>query len=302
MPDDPIAPNPFSIPISGVRVGHWTGVGTGVTVVLAPDGTVGSAEIRGGAPATRELAVLDPLRTVSRVDAVALAGGSAFGLATADGVMRFLAERGQGFPTAGGPVPIVPTACVFDLVESAGPAPGPEAGYAAAGAAGSTTPLGRIGAGRGATVGKWRGRDHAVAGGFGAAAARCDVAHVIAFAVVNAVGDVVGEDGSLLAGSTAPAGAPGFPDPAPFEEKGEDGRPNTTLVVVATDAVCDKLACHLVAQSAHDGFARALRPAHTRFDGDVAIALATGVVETHLDRLRAVAADVVAAAIRAACR
>ena len=100
-----------------MRVGHWTGAGTGVTVLLAPEGTVGSGEVRGGAPASRELALLEPDRTVTRVDAVVFAGGSAFGLAAADGVMRFLAERGVGFPTAGGPVPIVPAACVFDLAE-----------------------------------------------------------------------------------------------------------------------------------------------------------------------------------------
>ena len=107
----------FAIQIAGLRVGHWTGAGTGVTVILPPSGTVGAGEVRGGAPASREVALLEPGRTVTRVDAVVLAGGSAFGLATADGVMRFLAERGLGFPTAGGPVPIVPTACVFDLVE-----------------------------------------------------------------------------------------------------------------------------------------------------------------------------------------
>ncbi len=292
-------PGEVAIPIAGLRVGHWTGTGTGVTVVLAPDGTVGSAEVRGGAPATREIALLEPGRTVARVDAVVLAGGSAFGLATADGVMRFLAERGQGFPTAGGPVPIVPAACVFDLAELGGARPGPDDGYAAAEAAtGNATPTGRIGAGRGATVGKWRGREHAVPGGFGAATARCDDAHVVAFAVVNAVGDVLADDGSVVAGSTAPAGAPGFPVDTPFEEAGA----NTTLVVVVTDAVCDKLGCHLIAQSAHDGLARALRPAHTRFDGDLTIALATGAVETNLDRLRAAAADVVAEAIRIAPR
>jgi L-aminopeptidase/D-esterase-like protein len=278
-----------------------------VTVVLAPEGTVGSCEVRGGAPATRELALLEPGRTVTRVDAVLLGGGSAFGLAAADGVMRFLAEHGQGYPTATGPVPIVPAACVFDLVESVGFAPGAAEGYAAAAAAGTATPVGRVGAGSGATVGKWRGREHAVAGGFGVAAARCDDANVVALAVVNAVGDVVADDGALLAGSRAPAGSPGFPVDAPFEENaveesGGEARANTTLVVVVTDAVCDKLACHLVAQSAHDGFARALRPAHTRYDGDVAFALATGVVDTHLDRLRAVVADVVADAIRVAPR
>src|ERR1700730_14187895 len=117
-------PHDVTVPIAGLRVGHWTGAGTGVTVILLPENSVGSCEVRGGAPASRELALLDPERTVKRVDAVVLSGGSAFGLATADGVMRFLAERGQGFPTAGGPVPIVPAACVFDLVESGGPAPG----------------------------------------------------------------------------------------------------------------------------------------------------------------------------------
>jgi L-aminopeptidase/D-esterase-like protein len=294
----------FAIPIAGLRVGHWTGDGTGVTVVVAPDGTVGSGEVRGGAPASRELALLDPIRTVTRVDAVVLAGGSAFGLAAADGVMRFLAERGQGYPSAGGPVPIVPAACVFDLVESGGPPPGADDGYAAAAAAvdaGSTTPTGRIGAGRGATVGKWRGREHAVPGGFGVAATRTDGAHVVAFAVVNAVGDVIAADGTVVAGSTAPPEAPGFPTDAPFEEKGEAGA-NTTLVVVATDAGLDKLGCALMAQSAHDGLARALHPSHTRFDGDLAIALATGTVEAQLDRLRVAAADVVAEAIRVAPR
>jgi L-aminopeptidase/D-esterase-like protein len=288
----------FAIPIAGLLVGHWTGEGTGVTVVLPPDGTVASCEVRGGAPATRELALLEPSRTVARVDAVVLSGGSAFGLATADGVMRFLVERGQGFPTAGGPVPIVPAACVFDLVEARGLPPGADDGYAAARAAGAAPAIGRVGAGRGATVGKWRGREHAVAGGFGAAAGRCDSAHVIAFAVVNSVGDVVGDDGRVVAGSTAPPGGPAFPTQEPFEEHGA----NTTLVVVVTDAICDKLECNLMAQSAHDGVSRAVRPAHTRFDGDLAIALATGTAEAHLDRLRAVAADVVAEAIRVAPR
>jgi len=294
----------FLIPIAGLRVGHWTGTGTGVTVVLPPDETVGSCEVRGGAPATRELALLEPGRTVARVDAVVFAGGSAFGLAAADGVMRFLAEHGRGFPTAGGPVPIVPTACVFDLVESAEAPPSADDGYVAATAAAhvapgpASTPIGAVGAGRGATVGKWRGRQYAVAGGFGAAAGRCDDAHVAAFAVVNAVGDVIADDGTVVAGSTAPAGMPAFPTGEPFAEHAA----NTTLVVVATDAVCDKVACHLVAQSAHDGLARSLRPAHSRFDGDLTIALSTGTVDAHLDRLRAVAADVVAEAIRAAPR
>jgi L-aminopeptidase/D-esterase-like protein len=134
-----------------------------------------------------------------------------------------------------------------------------------------------------------------VPGGVGLAHAGVEDATVVALAVVNAVGDVVGEDGTLLAGSTAPSGAVGFPDPRPFEETA-----NTTLVVVVTDGRCDKLGCHLVALSAHDGMARCLRPSHTRFDGDLAVACATGTVDVHLDRLRAAATEVVAAAIRAA--
>jgi len=260
--------------------------------VWAPAGTVGSGEVRGGAPATRETALLDPTRLVDRVDAVVLSGGSAFGLAAADGVVRFLAERGQGFPTAAGPVPIVVGAALFDLPVAI--APGPEEGWAAAvdAARGGPAASGRVGAGRGATVGKWRGREYAVPGGLGTAAQRVGDATVGALVACNSAGDVIGPDGVVLAGSTAPAGAPGFPAPTPFE--------HTTLVVVATDARVGKVECHLLAQSAHDGLAQAIRPAHTRYDGDFAAALATGEVDAHPDRLRVAATEAVAAAVRAA--
>jgi L-aminopeptidase/D-esterase-like protein len=282
--------------VVGVRVGSWTGAATGVTVVLAPEGTVGSVEVRGGAPATRETALLDPTKVVTRVDAVVLTGGSAFGLATADGVMAFLAERGQGFPTGGGPVPIVPTAAIFDLVASGGERPTARDAYAAASAAERDEPLrsGRVGAGRGATVGKWHGPEHAAPGGLGTAGAREGDAVVGALAVVNAVGDVIDDDGRVLAGSTAPAGSPPFPSPA------LGALEHTTLVVVATDAALTKTECLLLAQSAQHGVARALRPSHTRFDGDVAFALATGIVDGHVDRVRIAATEVVAAAVRAA--
>jgi L-aminopeptidase/D-esterase-like protein len=291
-----------SFPVPRVRAGHVTGHGTGVTVLLFPDGSVGSAEVRGGAPATREIDLLDPSRTVARIDAVVFSGGSAFGLRTADGVMQYLAERGQGYPTATGPVPIVPAACIFDLPESRGTAPTVDDGAAAAVAAARDEPLatGPVGAGTGATVGKWRGRDGAVPGGIGVAATELDGAYVAALAVVNAVGDVVAPDGRVLAGSTAPPDAPAFPTLVPFEE--DEQRGNTTLCVVVTDGRCDKASCALVAQSAHDGFARALRPAHTRYDGDLAIAVSTGAVDVHLDRLRIAAAEVVADAIRAAAQ
>ena len=291
--------------IEGLRIGHWTADATGVTVILAPAGTIGSGEVRGGAPATREFALLDPTCTVARVDAVVLTGGSAFGLAAADGVMRFLAERGQGYATAGGPVPIVPAAAIFDLVESGGTRPGADEGYAAAVAAATDGELerGRVGAGRGATVGKWRGREHAVDGGLGVAVSEVDGSRIVAVAVVNSVGDIVGVDGRVLAGSTAP-GAGDAGAALPTAVFGGDERANTTLVVVATDARLDKVGCHLVAQSAHDGMARAIRPSHTRYDGDLTIALATGTGDepvrddVHLDRVRIAAADATEAAIR----
>jgi L-aminopeptidase/D-esterase-like protein len=283
--------------VPGVQAGHWTGDDTGVTVVVLPPGTVGSVEIRGGAPATRETAVLDPLATVEQVDAVVLSGGSAFGLATADGVMRALAEQGRGFPTRGGPVPIVPAAAIFDLVASGGGPPGPEEGRAALAAAqdpdaGPFT-TGRVGAGRGARVAKWRGAEHGTTGGLGGATARDGEVVVAAIAVVNAVGDIVDEDGTMIVGSQAPPDDPGFPDPTPFE-----AGTNTTLVVVVTNARCTKVECHLLARSAHHGMARAIHPSHTRHDGDLAFALATGAVEAHLDRLRVMVTEVTAEAIR----
>ena len=283
--------------VPGIRVGHWTGKRTGVTVVLTPPRTVGSAEVRGGAPATRETALLDPQRLVDQIDAVVLTGGSAFGLATADGVMRHLEAQGRGVVTSGGAVPIVPTAAVFDLAASGGERPGPEEGRAAADAAevGAPVQVGRVGAGRGVTVGKWRGPDHAVPGGLGSQSAVDGDAVVGALVVVNAIGDVVADDGRVVAGSTAPEGTPAFPDPAVFRP-GE----NTTLVVAATNANLTKAECHLLAVSTHHGVARALHPSHTRFDGDVAFALATGAVEGHLDRLRVLATEVVADAVRAA--
>ena len=289
-----------SFPIAGVRAGHVTRDGTGVTVLLFPTGTVGSAEVRGGAPASRELEALQPGRLVARVDAVVFSGGSAFGLAAADGVMHYLAERGQGFPTVGGPVPIVPAACVFDLVEGGGARPGPADGEAAAVAAARDEPLalGRVGAGRGATVGKWRGRAGAVPGGVGLASTTVDDASVAALVVVNAFGDVIAADGSVLAGSTLPAGTDLLTEEAPFED--DTALTNTTLAAVVTDATFDKQECHLLAQSAHDGMARALHPAHTRVDGDVAIAVSTGRVAVALDRVRMAASDLVAEAIRSA--
>jgi L-aminopeptidase/D-esterase-like protein len=290
--------------VPGVRVGHWTGGDTGVTVVLFPPETVASAEVRGGAPATRETALLDPTSTVQHVDAIVFSGGSAFGLATADGLMAELAEQGRGFPTRAGPVPIVPAAALFDLADEASrtAAPGPEEGRAAlraalAGNEGDPTAFerGAVGAGRGARFAKWRGAEHALPGGLGTASVHDGDVVVGALAVVNAVGDIVGDDGSTLAGSSAPKDALPFPESKPFEEAAPT---NTTLVVIATNARCTKLECYLLAQSGHHGLAQAIHPSHTRYDGDVVFAAATGAVDAHFDRLRVLATEITAAAIR----
>jgi len=292
--------------VPGVRAGHWTGAATGVTVIVFPPETVGSVEIRGGAPATREIAVLDPLASVEHVDAVVLTGGSAFGLAAADGVVRALAEQGRGFPTRGGPVPIVPAAAIFDLVVAGDERPGADEGRAALAAAldPAAAPLatGRVGAGRGASVAKWRGGEHGTTGGVGSASARDGEVVIAALVVVNAVGDVHAADGTPIVASQAPPDVPGFPEEAPFEAPADgeaDGpRTNTTLAVVATNARCTKVQCHLLARSANHGLARSIHPSHTRHDGDLAFACATGVVDAHFDRLRVMATDVTAEAVR----
>jgi L-aminopeptidase/D-esterase-like protein len=295
--------------VPGVLAGHWTGAATGVTVVVFPPETVGSVEIRGGAPATRETAVLDPLASVEHVDAIVLTGGSVFGLATADGVVRALAEQGRGFPTRGGPVPIVPAAAIFDLVVAGDERPGADEGRAAlaaalAAASGPGAPplaTGRVGAGRGASVAKWRGGEHGTTGGIGSASARDGEVVVAALVVVNAVGDVFEADGAPLVASKAPPEVPGFPEEAPFETpaapNGLAGT-NTTLAVVATNARCTKVECHLLARSANHGLTRAIHPSHTRHDGDLAFVCATGTVDAHLDRLRVMATDVTAEAVR----
>jgi L-aminopeptidase/D-esterase-like protein len=271
--------------------GHWTGTDTGVTVILPPPGTVASGEVRGGAPATREFALLDPSRLVDRVDAVVLSGGSAFGLSAADGVMTLLRERGTGFATPAGPVPIVVGMSIFDGSVGTVP-PDAAAGRAAALAALAGEPLatGAAGAGTGAGTGMWRGgRDP---GGVGVATGTAGPATVAVLAVVNAWGDVL-----------APDGRPVFAGPPVTAPAAALGRANTTLAVLVTDARLDKTGCHLLAQSGHTGFARAIHPAHSRFDGDAVVALATGAVpDANPDLVRAVAAETTAAAIRAAVR
>jgi L-aminopeptidase/D-esterase-like protein len=274
--------------VGGVRVGNWTDpvARTGCTVVLFPEGTVASGEVRGGAPATREFMLLEPHRLVERIDAVVLSGGSAFGLAAADGVMRWLERQGSGFATAAGPVPIVVGMALYDLLDGdPSVRPGAEEGFAASEAAvAGTVEVGRVGAGAGATISKWRGSEHRRPGGIGTEAVRHGALVVAALLAVNAFGDVDGAAG-------------GESDDA-FTEVFGLPLTNTIIGVIATNADLDKQACHLVAQSGHDGIARAIFPPHTRFDGDALVAAATGGVGAGVDLVRALAVRAVERAVR----
>jgi L-aminopeptidase/D-esterase-like protein len=308
-------------PPEGFEVGHWTDrdARTGCTVVMAPPGTRGAVDVRGGGTGTRELEALAPLANAEGPNAVLLTGGSAFGLAAADGVVRWLETRGLGRPTPVGVVPLVPTAVVFDLAEGEpGRRPGPDEGYAACEAAAGGIPRrGRIGAGAGAAVGKVLGRERATPGGVGYAAARLSGGETLAaIAVANGSGDVIAEDGKVLGGPHGDRGEllrsaelihemPQLPDWA--MRPGQ----STTLACVCTDAALDKRGCGIVARSASAGIARAVDPAFTPLDGDIVFCLASGLwppaapgpaASWSLTVLGTVAATVTAAAIRDAVR
>lgn len=274
-------------------MGHWTDpVGlTGCTVVLCPPGTVGSGEVRGGAPGTRETDLLRPGMLVHEVNAVLVTGGSAFGLAAADGVMRWLEERGVGFDTRVAKVPIVPAAVLFDLgVGDPAARPGPEAGYAACESASEQVSEGKVGAGTGARI-----AGGTADGGIGTVALSEDGLTVGALAAVNAFGEIVDEERTVIAGAL----------PDDVIEHPPFGLTNTTIAVVATNARLTRERAHLLAIAAHDGLARAVRPAHTMWDGDTVFTLATGTTDTKeapQPMLERMAEDAVADAIRRAVR
>jgi L-aminopeptidase/D-esterase-like protein len=285
----------------GVRVGHWSDkdAGTGCTVVIPPRGNVASVQVRGSSPGSRELVSLHPSRRLDEVHAVMLAGGSAFGLAAAHGAMEWLEERGIGYETPIATIPIVPSAVVFDLGTITGRVrPGAAEGKAACDAATEEgVAVGRVGAGTGATVGKWAGREHLAPGGLGIGVAEDGRARVSALAVVNAIGDVLDEDGSVLAGTSAPS--PSFllgASPAPGAAE------NTVLVVAVTRANLAKREVHFLAGRAADGVTATVRPAHTRYDGDVAFALAVpdeaDAPAPNVDLLGTLARTAVTAAVR----
>jgi L-aminopeptidase/D-esterase-like protein len=303
------SPQPGLSAVRGLKVGHFTMAGrpTGCTVVLAESGAVGGVDVRGSAPGTRETDLLNPVNTVEKVHAIVLSGGSAFGLDAASGVMRYLDERGIGFETAFGNVPIVPAAVLFDLnVGDPKIRPTADCGYRAAAAA-SDGPVqeGNVGAGSGATVGKLAGTARAMRGGLGTASITTREGLVVAAMVaVNAVGDVIDPaTGRVVAGVRTEDGK-GLADARTLvrsgvlEPPGKFGR-NTTIGVVATNATLTKAQATKVAQMAQDGLARSIWPAHTPLDGDTIFTLATGERSSPVDLMTigALAADAVAEAV-----
>jgi len=303
-----IQPSGSITEVAGIRVGHFTDARrpTGCTVVLAEDGAVAGVDVRGAAPGTRETELLSPLNAVEQVHAILLAGGSAFGLDAAGGVMRWLDERGIGVQVGPVRVPIVPAAILFDLwVGDPRIRPDAAAGYAACEAASSEPPAeGSVGAGAGAAVGKLFGIERAMKGGIGTASLRIGGATVAALVAVNAVGDVLDpRTGQVVAGARTADGRAllcsvqallGGEIPPPLQAGGA-----TTIGVIATDAVLTKAQACKLAQMGHDGLARSINPVHTLTDGDTLFALATGRsgLTPHLTLLGVAAAEVTALAV-----
>ena len=300
--------------VDGIAVGHFTMPGrpTGCTVVLAPAGTIGSVDVRGAAPGTRETSLLAPVSDVQMVNAIVLAGGSAYGLEAASGVMQWLDERGVGYPVgAAGVVPIVPSAILIDLWFGGDPRvrPNADCGYRAAAAA-SARPVqdGNVGAGAGATVGKSagviaRGRSGPMKAGIGSAAIRHANGLVVAAIVaVNAAGDIIDPvTGRVIAGVRGADGRladarKGVRSGTPSTARAGE---NTTIGIVATNARLSKVEAQKVAQMAHDGYARAISPIHTLVDGDTVFSLATGTWNgtSSQGEIGALAAEVMADAI-----
>jgi L-aminopeptidase/D-esterase-like protein len=293
--------------VAGITVGHATleAHGTGCTVVLAPDAGMRAAVcVRGRATGTRELDVMDPRHLVERVDAILFTGGSALGLGAADGVMRWLRERGRGLEVGDrGTIPIVPSAVIFDLGNAGKPLgwPSPDDAYRACEQASESYEDGRVGVGRGATCGKAAGLDKMIPAGIGSWADRFGEVIVSALVVVNAVGDVRNARGEIIAGTVdslrylAEGGAP-FGDPARLTR-------NTTLAVIATNADLDRVQLQALAHTGSDALARRITPYGTLFDGDVIFTVSTAAVKPKSPlQVDAIAALVVPQAVERAVR
>lgn len=302
----------MALGVEGTRVGVWTHPNgqTGCTVVLAPPGSLGAAAVRGGAPGSRETAVLSATSNVRECHAIVLSGGSAFGLATADGVSDWCEQHGIGYDRFVARIPIVGGAIVFDLRAPGAPRPGRDAGWAACEAAVEDDPaMGAVGVGAGCTAGKTAGIEWAVRSGQGWAVERAGGVTVGALVAVNPLGDVLDEQGAILSGSRAPASAPRFPavgPPGPPDQTRETITPgegeNTVIGCLVTDAELTKPDAARAADLANNGIARAISPAHTSYDGDALFLLCAQRVPASLDLVAHLGALAVAAAVRAAVR
>ncbi len=288
--------------VAGLLAGHAqdTEALTGVTVLLARDGAVCGVDVRGSAPGTRETDLMAQARTVQKANAVLLAGGSAFGLAAADGVMLFCEQQGMGVKTAQTVVPIVPAAVIYDLEYGRSDVrPNAGMGYAACVNAGVQVQQGSIGAGIGATVGKVLGMQHCRKGGVGTASVRLAGGAVVgALVCVNAFGDVV-ENGRVLAGAHKNGkyvGTAEYLIEHKVDTRGFENR-NTTIGIVATDAALLRDGVTKLAQAAQDGFARSIIPVHTMLDGDTVFGLSYGKKEADLTALCAAAAEAMRRAV-----
>lgn len=298
--------------VPGIKVGHYTDkeAATGATVILCEEGAVAGVDVRGSAPGTRETDPLRPMSLVAQAHAILLSGGSAFGLDAAGGVMRYLEERGCGFDVGVAKVPIVPAAILFDLsMGSSKVRPGPDEGYQACLAASSgRVAEGSVGAGTGATVGKVLGPERMTKSGLGTASRRLGNITIGAIVAVNAFGDVINpESGEVIAGPRNIEQGGFFRTIDILKRIKEAKSPiptNTTIGVVATDASLNKEQVNKVAQMAHDGLARAIRPVHTMVDGDAIFVLSTGKGGEGEDVtiIGSIAAEVVATAIVRAVR
>lgn len=303
--------------VKGIQVGHAQDFEalTGCTVILCKDGAIGGVDQRGGAPGTREVDGMHPMQLVNQVHAIVLSGGSAFGLDAASGAVRYLEEQGMGFDVRVARVPIVPAAILFDLgIGRADVRPGPEMGYQACLNASSDPPAGgNVGAGTGATVGKILGMGQAMKAGIGTAGMDIGNGVIVgAIVAVNAFGDVIDpQNGQIIAGSrAADVGPLHIGDQGYFANTmnvmkslvgrtilGFASRGNTVIGVVATNAKLNKEDINKVAQMAHDGLARTIRPAHTMVDGDTIFALATGKKQADVNIVGAFGAEVFAQAV-----
>jgi L-aminopeptidase/D-esterase-like protein len=304
---DNTAANNTLTAVDGIKVGHFTLAErpTGCTAIILKEGTTGSVDVRGGAPGTRETDVLNPVNNVQIVSGISLSGGSAYGLDTATGVMRWLEEHKLGYPVgAAGIVPIVPAAILFDLPFGGKPSirPTADCGYKAASAAtAEPVPEGNVGAGAGATVGKTGGRP--MKAGVGSSAIRLPNGLVVAALVaVNAAGDIIDPStGQVIAGTRSADNKLADARKLLRAGGGRAGRAgeNTTIGVVATNAKLTKVQALKMAQMAHDGYARAISPVHTPGDGDTIFSLSTGTWsgEANYGQVGALAAEAMADAI-----